>query len=84
MNWLAFQSSFSLTFWILECRTVPRLSSAGAGIGVCAGVNAGTSAISAISSLSSDLESKEAEASMSYLVGWMRSCDIFAAELCST
>ena len=52
--------------------------------GVCAGVNAGTCAISAISSLSSDLESKEAEASMSNLVGWTRSCDIFLTELCST
>ena len=42
------------------------LSSADAGVG--AAVNAGTSAISAISSLSSDLKSKETEASMSDLV----------------
>ena len=26
MNWLAFQDSFSLTFLILECGTVPQLS----------------------------------------------------------
>ena len=57
------------------------LSSAGAGAGVCAEVGAGTSAIS---SLSSDLESKEAEASMSDVVWWTRSCDTFSAELCST
>ena len=56
------------------------LSSAGAG--VCAGT--GTSAISVISSLSSDLESKEAEASVSNVVGWTRSCDTFSAELCLT
>ena len=58
------------------------LSSSGAG--VCAGVDAGTSAISAISSLSSDSKSKEAEASMSDLVRWTRSCDVFSAELCLT
>ena len=56
------------------------LSSAGAG----AGVNAGTSAISVISSLSSDLKSKEAEASVFDLVGWTRSCYIVSAELCLT
>ena len=52
------------------------LSSAGAG--------AGTSAISAISPLSSDLKSKEAEAPMSDLFRWTGYCYIFSAELCLT
>ena len=77
MNWLAFQDSFSLTFWILECETVPWLSSTGAG----AGVDAGKSIVSAVSSLSSDSKSV---ASVSAFVGWTRSCDIFSAELCLT
>ena len=51
------------------------LSSTGAG-GAGAGVGAGASVVSAISSLSSDSEIKEAEA-VSDFVGWMRSCDIF-------
>ena len=60
----------------LQCRC--------AGAGVCAGVGAGTSAISAISSLSSDSKLKEAEALVSDFVGWTRSCDTFSIELCST
>ena len=56
------------------------LSSAGAG---GAGAGAGTSAVSVISSLSSDSEIREAEA-VSDFVEWTRSCDIFSTELCLT
>ena len=55
-------------------------SSAGAGVGA----GAGTSAVFAISSLSSDSEIREVEAEVSDFVGWTRSCDTFSTELCLT
>ena len=56
MHWLASQSSFSLTFLILECKVVPQLSpvclaGAGAGTGTS---SAGAGMSSVISSLSSE------------------------------
>ena len=47
------------------------------------GAGAGTSAVSAIFSLSSDSEIRGAEA-VSDFVRWTKSCDIFSTELCST
>ena len=96
MRWLASQSSFSLTFLILECKVViPLLSPVGVQVQVhllqvqeCLGAGAGMSYAgagmsSAISSLlSENIESETEE--VSDFVGWTRSLGILLTERCRT
>ena len=87
MHWLASQSSFLLTFLILECKVViPLLSPVLVQVQVQVGAgtsSAGAGMSSVISSLSSENIESETE-EVSDFVGWTKSGENFSTELCWT